>query len=332
MDNDTKIETAVEYALKQVGKPYRVPPSPPNFWDCSTLTAAAWAQSGIKLTPYSKTQFTEVNRSVLSDVAPNRNANLQLGDLLFFFKNGTQHVSMYIGNNQIVEGSSPATGVRVINTWYQWNIDNFSGAGRPYGIKEYGGSGTDSGGGDNSGNNEDDKGMLATNQIRKIKNNSIGKSLVAGTPQNGRFAVINLATESVWLSASAGVEVAPQLFVKAKVIVPGDQYEISKILPDSTGTYEISIESDFIQTRDQAETVLRMISRSISNPTKSINVKIFGNPLIQLGDVVKFNFYTNKIQSSPEDFYVVSKIQQEYSDGLSTSLTLKPLTRSVSVV
>lgn len=332
MDNDTKIETAVAYALKQVGKPYKVPANPPNSWDCSTLTAAAWGQVGIKLTSYSRAQFTEVNRNVLSDVAPNRNANLQLGDLLFFFKNGAHHVSMYIGSNQIVEGSTESTGVRVANIWYPWNVQNFSGAGRPYGIKEYGGDGVSGGDGGNGGNNEDDKNMVGTSQLRKIKNNSIGKSLVAGTPQDGRFAVINLATESVWLSAAENDQVNPQLFVKARVIVPGDQYEISKILPESSGTYEISIESDYIQSKDQAEVALRMISRSISNPTKSINVKIFGNPLIQLGDVVKFNFYTNKIQSSPEDFYVVSKIQQEYKDGLSTSLTLKPLTKSVSVV
>lgn len=330
MDNDTKIETAVEYALKQVGKPYSFNAKPPDSWDCSKLTTAAWAQVGIKLTPYTYTQFSEVNRNVLADVKPNLNANLQLGDLLFFFKNGKQHVSMYIGQNKIVEASSPSTGVRITDVWNSWNVQNFSGAGRPQGIKKYGGDGIGSGG--SGGNNEDDKNLTGTTQIRKIKNNSVGKSLVAGTPQTGRFALINLATESVWLSASTGLSVTPQLFVKAKVIVPGDQYEISKIVPEANGTYEISIESDYVQSKEQAELVLRMISRSISNPTKSVSVKIFGNPLIQLGDIVKFNFFTNKIQSGSDDFYIVSKIQQEYSDGLSTSLTLKPLTQSVSVV
>jgi hypothetical protein len=330
MDNDTKIETVVEYALKQVGKPYSYNADPPNSWDCSKLTAAAWAQVGIKLTPYTYEQVKELNTAVLSGVSPNNNANLQPGDLLFYFKNSAHHVSMYIGDNKVVESSSPATGVRVTNTWTSWNIQHFSQAGRPNKIGEYGGGGT--GPGSPGGNNEEDKNLIGTSEVRKIKNNSVGKSLVVGTPQNGRFAVVNLTTESVWLSASAGLSVNPQLFVKAKVIVPGDQYEISKIIPEANGTYEILIESDYVQSKEQAELVLRMISRSISNPTKSINVKIFGNPLIQLGDVVKFNFFTNKIQSGPEDFYVVSKIQQDYSDGLSTSLTLKPLTQSVSVV
>lgn len=332
MDNDTKIETAVEYALKQVGKPYSYNANPPKSWDCSKLTAAAWLQVGIKLAPYTYNQVEQLNTAVLSDVSPNNNANLQPGDLLFYFKNSAHHVSMYIGDNKIVEASSPATGVRVTNTWTSWNIQHFSKAGRPHNIKEYGGGGGGTSPGNNNGNNEDDKNLVGTSEVREIKNNSIGSSLVSGTPQTGRFAIINLATESVWLSASSGLSVNPQLFVKAKVIVPGDQYEISKIIPEASGTYEILIESDYIQSEDQAELVLRMLSRSMSNPTKSINVKIFGNPLLQLGDVVKFNFFTNKIQSGVEDFYVVSKIQHEYSDGLSTSLVLKPLTRSVSVV
>lgn len=115
----------VEYALAQVGKPYSFAASPPNSWDCTKLTSWAWAQVGVQLTPYSYAQAQEVRR-----ISPDE---LQPGDLLFFFKNGSHHASMYIGGGMIVEASSPEVGVRVTDVWNSWNVQNFSWAGRPYG-------------------------------------------------------------------------------------------------------------------------------------------------------------------------------------------------------
>lgn len=115
----------VSYALAQVGKPYSFAAQPPNSWDCSKLTAAAWAQVGVRLTPYSYVQAQEVQR-----ISPDE---LQPGDLLFFFKNGAHHASMYIGGGMTVEASSPSTGVRVSDVWNSWNVAHFSWAGRPVG-------------------------------------------------------------------------------------------------------------------------------------------------------------------------------------------------------
>lgn len=115
----------VAYALAQVGKPYSFAAQPPNSWDCTKLTAAAWAQVGVSLTPYSYVQAQEVRR-----ISPDE---LQPGDLLFFFANGAHHASMYIGGGMIVEASSPSTGVRVTDVWNSWNVEHFSWAGRPYG-------------------------------------------------------------------------------------------------------------------------------------------------------------------------------------------------------
>lgn len=115
----------VSYALAQVGKPYSFAAQPPSSWDCTKLTAAAWAQVGVRLTPYSYVQAQEVQR-----ISPDQ---LQPGDLLFFFKNGAHHASMYIGGGMIVEASSPSTGVRVTDVWNSWNVAHFSWAGRPVG-------------------------------------------------------------------------------------------------------------------------------------------------------------------------------------------------------
>ena len=116
---------AVAYALAQVGKPYSFAARPPSSWDCTKLTAAAWAQAGVRLTPYSYVQAREVRQIPTSQLQP--------GDLLFFFKNGSHHASMYIGGGQIVEAASPQSGVRITSVWNPWNVAHFSWAGRPYG-------------------------------------------------------------------------------------------------------------------------------------------------------------------------------------------------------
>lgn len=117
---------AVSAALAQLGEPYDPTGGgqPPDTWDCSKLTAWAWGQAGVSLTPYSFTQATQVQRIDVNELQP--------GDLLFYFEGGAHHVSMYIGGGQIIEASSPRTGVRIADLWNSWNSTYFTMAGRPY--------------------------------------------------------------------------------------------------------------------------------------------------------------------------------------------------------
>ena len=124
--NSDRAAVAVAAALAQVGEPYvNTPPGarPPDSWDCSKLTAWAWAQAGVRLTPYSAAQINEV-RTIPQD-------QLQPGDLLFYYNPSwgrVGHVSMYIGGGMVVEASTPSTGVRIHPIYW----GNFVKAGRPY--------------------------------------------------------------------------------------------------------------------------------------------------------------------------------------------------------
>ncbi len=120
----SRAATAVRYALAQVGEPYSYNAQPPNSWDCSKLTTAAWAAAGVSLTPYSLAQAQQVRRISVSELQP--------GDLLFYFK-GARHVAMYIGGGKLVEAASPENGVQVQDAWNTWSRERFSFAGRPLG-------------------------------------------------------------------------------------------------------------------------------------------------------------------------------------------------------
>ncbi len=120
--SSSRAQTAVQAALAQVGEPYSYNAHPPSSWDCSKLTAWAWAQAGVSLTAYSYSQYQQTRRISRSELQP--------GDLLFYFGMGAHHVGMYIGGGRMVHAANPSRGVEVSAAWGPWYGERYSGAGR----------------------------------------------------------------------------------------------------------------------------------------------------------------------------------------------------------
>jgi cell wall-associated NlpC family hydrolase len=96
---------AVRAALSQVGVAYQFAAASPGVaFDCSGLTMWAWAQAGVSLPHFSRSQW-----EVLPHVPLNA---LQPGDLVFFYSD-VHHVGIYIGGGQMVHASMPGVGVVV---------------------------------------------------------------------------------------------------------------------------------------------------------------------------------------------------------------------------
>ncbi len=118
----SRAQKAVQYALAQVGEPYSYSARPPDSWDCSKLTTAAWAQAGVGLTALSFTQWDQTRRVPVNDIQP--------GDLVFYFGSGAHHVAIYVGNGKMVSASNPGDGVEIIDFLGPWYNERFSGVGR----------------------------------------------------------------------------------------------------------------------------------------------------------------------------------------------------------
>ena len=129
---DPAAAAAIAYAYAQVGEPY-VPNGaarPPDTWDCSKLTAAAWGSVGITLTPYSYAQYDEVQPIPEHAVAP--------GDLIFWFARGAHHVAIVDtvtdGRITFVEAANPSRGVvrsALTDGWYRDHLTGFGRVTRP---------------------------------------------------------------------------------------------------------------------------------------------------------------------------------------------------------
>jgi cell wall-associated NlpC family hydrolase len=97
---------AIQMALAQVGDRYEHAAMGPDAFDCSGLTAYAYAAAGVVLPHSSRAQSsmgTQVSR-----------AELQPGDLVFFYT-PISHVGLYIGNGMMVHARTYGSPVAVVS-------------------------------------------------------------------------------------------------------------------------------------------------------------------------------------------------------------------------
>ncbi|WP_434596426.1 NlpC/P60 family protein [Streptomyces sp. A5-4] len=95
---------AVEYAVRQLGKPYVWGAEGPASFDCSGLTSQAWAQAGRAIPRTSQEQWRQLPKVSLRALRP--------GDLVIYFPKAT-HVAIYLGRGMVVQAPRPGTRVKV---------------------------------------------------------------------------------------------------------------------------------------------------------------------------------------------------------------------------
>ena len=108
--SDARIQTVLQFALAQQGKPYLFNTSGPDTYDCSGLTKRAYAQVGISLVHQSASQATQgAAVSFWSE-------SIRPGDLVFMATKGNDvitHVGIAIDNDTWIQARRPGDVVRV---------------------------------------------------------------------------------------------------------------------------------------------------------------------------------------------------------------------------
>ncbi len=106
-------ESIVNYAVQFVGNPYVYGgTSLTNGADCSGFTQSVFANFGISLPRTAAEQASGGTAVSLSDI--------QAGDLLFYDNGGgIGHVSIYMGNGQVVHASTSSTGIIISDYGYR---------------------------------------------------------------------------------------------------------------------------------------------------------------------------------------------------------------------
>jgi hypothetical protein len=110
------------------------------------------------------------------------------------------------------------------------------------------------------------------------------------------------------------------------VLSPVKQKELFNDIKNSRITYgrnEFSIDSSYIQSNDEATSLMEWLISKVMKPRKSIGVRIFANPMIQLGDIVSINYSesVNEPTVDPDKKFIVYSIDYK-NDGSGPSMTL----------
>lgn len=111
INNNGKVQSAIAFALAQIGKPYVWATAGPNSYDCSGLVYAAYKHAGYKFNGR-PTTYTLIG---MGTEVPK--ADLQPGDLIF---PDAGHVQIYLGGGMIVEAPHTGANVRKVKMWGFW--------------------------------------------------------------------------------------------------------------------------------------------------------------------------------------------------------------------
>jgi len=101
VDASGRAKKVINFALAQLGDPYKWGGNGPNAWDCSGLTQHAFAAAGISIPRVVGPQYAATRHISMSALRP--------GDMVFY--GSMSHVGIYLGNGRVVH--APSSGKRV---------------------------------------------------------------------------------------------------------------------------------------------------------------------------------------------------------------------------
>ncbi len=88
------------------------------------------------------------------------------------------------------------------------------------------------------------------------------------------------------------------------------------------GEISLDFQSDWIQSEASAKALGEWIVDNWSEPSDEIEVTIYGNPLIQVGDIVSVNYPPKNLAASTHKYWVLA-VEQQWDEGPATTLSLR---------
>jgi hypothetical protein len=95
-------------------------------------------------------------------------------------------------------------------------------------------------------------------------------------------------------------------------MVAKQQYQDIKLSRITEGQKYFSLEAPYLQTQDAAEDMMNWLTNKIMKPRKAIGLEIFANPMIQLGDLVTFDYVNeNNFDELSDARFVIYNIEYQ---------------------
>jgi hypothetical protein len=171
--------------------------------------------------------------------------------------------------------------------------------------------------------------------LKKTTIDDVGHSDLFSSPF--RFSLIlvnnNKNNQMVWLNKSKEAQgpAATPFAIQGDYFKFTDGIQFEKIINPSNLQSSVLLRTEWIQSREEAEKLLNKAIIFANSFSTSVNLQIFGNPLVQVGDICKLIYTVKRIGYDPESispsdvYFLVKEVNQDFSGGLVTNLALRPL-------
>lgn len=160
-------------------------------------------------------------------------------------------------------------------------------------------------------------------QTQIVDEYSLSYSTITNTGFRARMAIANGRPHLVFLKKDSDaindLTVVLNLWTH-ELVAPSDPEIIEQVIDPSNMSEVVQLDSAWIQSKQAANKLLKVVQMGIEGFSKSAELEIFGNPLIQVGDVITLSYSLNGISQQK---YLVHSVSNNFDQGLNTSLGLK---------
>jgi len=117
---------------------------------------------------------------------------------------------------------------------------------------------------------------------------------------------------------------AHNFFVEGTYVSENGQHEYTETTTNEYTTLEpATFQSTWIQSESDAKALFTWIKNQWSKQQQSVNMDIFGNPAIEVGDVITINYSKNNLDGTQK--FLVTNVNTQFEEGVSTSITARSI-------
>ena len=117
---------------------------------------------------------------------------------------------------------------------------------------------------------------------------------------------------------------AHNFFVEGNYISENGYHEYTETTTNEYTVLEpATFQSTWIQSEADAKALFGWIKNQWSKQQQSINMSIFGNPAIEVGDIITVNYPKNNLNGTQK--FLVTNVNTQFEEGVSTSITARSI-------
>ena len=107
------------------------------------------------------------------------------------------------------------------------------------------------------------------------------------------------------------------------ITISGEHEYNSNTLSDTTTPEPVVFETAWIQREDDAKNLATWIQTQWSKQQRVVEMEIFSNPLISVGDIITINYPKNDLDGTQK--FVVTRVNNSFREGLNTSISARSI-------